>query len=33
MRGRGDTPNEDANLLKRESGFKFHVFDQEQGEA
>ena len=33
MRGRGGTPNEAANLLKRESGFKFHIFDQVRGEA
>ena len=32
MRGRGGTPNEAAKLLKRESGFKFHVFDQERSE-
>ena len=30
MRGRGQIPNEVANLVKRESGFKFHVFDQER---
>ena len=28
MRGRGVTSNEAANLLKRESRFKFHIFNQ-----